>query len=106
MFVVVIAADKPAMQELRAQTKERHKQHLDRGAPGLSVLQSGPLLTPEGKECGSLIVLDAASLADVRSFVDADPYSQAGLFASVKIHPWNWRRGNPYLATAEGGETR
>lgn len=100
--MVVIAADKPGMEALRAQTKERHKRHLDGCAPGLRVLQSGPLLGPDGGERGSLVVVQADSVADVRAFIEADPYSEAGLFASVQIHPWDWRRGNPYLAEAKG----
>lgn len=106
MFAVIIASDKPDMHALRAQTKERHMRHLDGGAPGLKVLQSGPLLSDDGRERGSLVVLQAGSVADVRAFVEADPYSLAGLFASVEIHPWNWRRGNPYLEATEGGVSK
>ncbi|MFD1880669.1 YciI family protein [Paracoccus pacificus] len=97
MFLAVIAADRPGLQALRAETKQRHMRHLDGGAPGVRVLQSGPLLSPDGSERGSLIVLKADSVAGAQSFVDADPYNQAGLFETVEIHPWLWRRGNPYL---------
>lgn len=97
MFFAIIAADKPGMQALRAETKDLHRQHLDFGGFGVKVLQSGPLLSSDGKEQGSLIVVSAESLNDVRQFVDRDPYNCAGLFADVEIHEWLWRRGNPYL---------
>ncbi|HEY1942294.1 MAG TPA: YciI family protein [Roseiarcus sp.] len=100
MFFAVIAKDKPGLSELRAQTKARHKAHLDAAAPGLRVLQSGPLLSPDGGECGSLLVLEAETAQAVEAFLSRDPYVQAGLFASSEIHPWLWRRGNPYLIPA------
>jgi uncharacterized protein len=101
MFVIVFARDKPGRSELRAQTKLAHKTHLDAGAPSLKVLQSGPLLSPEGVEQGSLLVLEADAAGTVEAFVRRDPYVEAGLFASFEIHPWLWRRGNPYLDETE-----
>ena len=89
------------MSDLRRETKPRHKRHLDAAAPGLRVLQSGPLMSEQG-EHGSLVVIEADQESTVRAFVDRDPYVAAGLFASVDIHPWLWSRGNPYLIDAEG----
>jgi uncharacterized protein YciI len=97
MFFAIVAADKPDMQALRAETKDLHRQHLDSGASRVQVLQSGPLLSADGKEQVSLIVVSAGSLDEVREFVDRDPYNRAGLFANVDIREWHWRRGNPYL---------
>ena len=37
----------------------------------------------------------AVCLETVREFAAADPYSLAGLFASVEVRPWNWTVGNP-----------
>ena len=99
MFFAVIARDKPGLAGLRAETKARHMQHLDAAAPSLRVLQSGPLLSGEGGECGSLLVIEAETAGAVEAFVSRDPYARAGLFASVEVHPWLWRRGNPYLST-------
>jgi len=97
MFFAIVAADKPGMQALRAETKDLHRQHLDAGGSGVKVLQSGPLLSPDGREQGSLIVVSAESVRDVRQFVEHDPYNRVGLFANVDIREWHWRRGNPYL---------
>ena len=98
MFFAVIAKDHPDSFALRADTKLRHMAHLDAAAPGLRVLQSGPLLGSQGGECGSLLILEADTQAAVEAFVSRDPYVEAGLFASTEVRPWLWRRGNPYLA--------
>lgn len=97
MFFAVIAKDHPGKTDLRAQTKTRHSAHLDAAAEELRVLQTGPLLDEGGAEVGSLLILEAVALATVESFMAADPYAKAGLFAQVDIHPWLWRRGNPYM---------
>ena len=101
MFFILLAHDKPGSLELRRQTKQRHMAHLDAAAPSLRVLQSGPLLSAEGAEHGSLLVFEAPDAGTVDAFVKRDPYVAAGLFESYEIHPWAWRRGNPYLSDAE-----
>ena len=102
MFFAVVARDKPGMSQVRAETKPRHAEHLDGGAPALRVLQSGPLLSPDGRECGSLLVVEAETAGAVEAFLGADPYVKAGLFAAVEVHPWLWRRGNPFIQPPEG----
>jgi hypothetical protein len=72
------------------------------GAPALKVLQSGPLLSDDQKEIGSLIVLEAENAGAVEAFLGRDPYVQSGLFAERRVHPWLWRRGNPYLSSSQG----
>ncbi|TAL98478.1 MAG: YciI family protein [Paraburkholderia sp.] len=103
MFFAVIARDHPDSTALRAQTKVRHSAHLNAAADGLRVLQTGPLLDESGAETGSLLILEADAIEAAQSFMNADPYAQAGLFAQVEIHPWAWRRGNPYLADHANG---
>ncbi|MFL9888845.1 YciI family protein [Paraburkholderia agricolaris] len=100
MFFAVIARDHPDSTALRAQTKARHSAYLDT-AEGLRVLQTGPLLDEKGAEAGSLLILEADAIEAVQAFMKTDPYVHAGLFAQVEIHPWVWRRGNPYLT--DGG---
>ena len=97
MFFTVLAWDKPDCGVLRAGTKARHRKFLDEADPALRVLQSGPLLSEAGEEQGSLIVVEAEEKATVDRFVRRDPYAAAGLFRSIEVHAWLWRRGNPYL---------
>jgi uncharacterized protein YciI len=44
---------------------------------------------------GTLLVIEAGSLSEVESFIQDDPYVQAGLFSSIQIRPWHWSLGNP-----------
>ncbi|VBB68939.1 YCII-related domain protein [invertebrate metagenome] len=49
----------------------------------------GPLLAADGTGMvGSLIVIDLPDLAAIEIFLAQDPYSQAGLFESVMVHPF------------------
>lgn len=89
------------MTETRANTKRAHMQHLDNGIVGLRVLQSGPLLDSRGSEIGSLIIVEADAISTVTKFSEADPYFALGMFQSVDISRWQWRRGNPYLTEAQ-----
>jgi uncharacterized protein YciI len=98
MYFLVYAADRPAAGTLRARTKSRHSAHLDAGSTDVRVIHSGPWLDSTGAEAGSLLIVEAADLRAVETFIDADPYTQAGLFERIEVHPWAWRRGNPFLA--------
>lgn len=101
MFFLVFARDKPASTALRMATKRVHMAHLDAPPPDVSVLQSGPWTGLDGKEAGSLLILQAKNESAVRAFVADDPYNKAGLFSQIEIRTWLWRRGNPYLVVAD-----
>lgn len=94
MYFLVFATDRRDAHALRAQTKARHRAHLNAGAPGVQALQSGPWFDGQGREAGSLLIVEAASQEAVDEFVHADPYRQAGLFAHYAIHPWVRRRAH------------
>jgi len=42
---------------------------------------------------GSFFILDLPDRAAVEAFNAADPYTQAGLFGSVRIQPFRWLLG-------------
>ena len=42
---------------------------------------------------GSFFILDLPNRAAVEAFNAADPYTQAGLFGSVRIQPFRWLLG-------------
>jgi uncharacterized protein YciI len=44
---------------------------------------------------GSIVVIEAESLAEAKATFAADPYALAGLFASVEVRPWRWVVGAP-----------
>ncbi|WP_316014386.1 YciI family protein [Roseobacter sp. HKCCA0434] len=86
MFYALIAHDKPGEIETRKANRDAHLAYI---AETGVVAQAGPLLGDTGEMAGSLVILDVADMEAARQWAVADPYAQAGLFASVDIHPWN-----------------
>jgi uncharacterized protein YciI len=48
---------------------------------------AGPMLDPDGRACGSLLILDVADRAEAAGFAEADPYAKVGLFESTVVRP-------------------
>jgi uncharacterized protein YciI len=86
MLFAITCTDKPGSFDLRMATRPAHVEHL--AAHEKSLVLVGPVLTPEGKPCGSLLVVEAADRAAAEAFVMADPYAKAGLFESVVVRPF------------------
>ena len=86
MLFAIMCADKPGSLPLRLASRDRHIAYLSERAACL--VQAGPLLDPEGRSCGSLLLVELASRDAAQAFADADPYAQAGLFESVVIRPF------------------
>lgn len=80
----VICRDKPDHLSIRLDTRQAHLGFLQE--KGI-VRMAGPLLI-DGEMGGSLIVIEADSLADAQSWAAADPYKAAGLFQSVEVVEW------------------
>jgi uncharacterized protein len=87
----VWARDRDGMLAVRQQVREAHRARLRAPAPhAVTVVLAGPLNGGDGQTMnGTLLVVQAESLADVRRFVDADPYTQAGVYGPVDIQPWH-----------------
>ena len=87
MPFAIMALDKPGSAQVRADNRPAHLEHLDRFAGKL--LAGGAVLADDGATpVGSLIVFDSEDRAEVEAFLAADPFTKAGLFASVSVHPW------------------
>ena len=82
----VSCRDRPDAFDLRARTREAHLAYL--AERGDAVRLGGPWQDEEGRSVGSLLIVEAGDLAAARALADADPYAQAGLFASVQVEPW------------------
>lgn len=83
MFFSIIARDKPGMLQVRQDTKSLHMAHLDAGAPGVEVLQSGPLLD-EGETRRDRSSLCAQRTAAAwNGFLRAIPMSRRGSLPSI-----------------------
>jgi uncharacterized protein len=82
---VIVCKDKPGALEARLATRPTHLDYLN--ASGL-VKAAGPLLSDEGNPVGSLLIIEAEDKATVQALADNDPYTAAGVFESVEVHPW------------------
>jgi uncharacterized protein YciI len=80
---VWIGRDREGSAEQRAQVRPAHLAALRPLAP--RVRFAGPLRDEHGTPRGSLIVLDAASLAEARAIAARDPYATEGVFASWEV---------------------
>ena len=84
MLFVIIGHDSPDARERRPAVRPAHLAHLEPEAKAGRVRLAGPLLD----RSGSLIVLEAASLADVWALVARDPYVTEGIFNHVEVKPF------------------
>lgn len=83
---------------LRAELRPAHRAYLAKFADQFAF--AGPLLAEDGvTPIGSLLVLDFCSSREARAFIEAEPYTVAGLYSSVSIRPfvnlWEQRKGFP-----------
>ncbi|WP_102223897.1 YciI family protein [Acidimangrovimonas sediminis] len=81
----VICRDKPGALDIRKATRDRHLAYLNESS---AVTLAGPFVSPEGEMCGSLLLIEADSLAAARDWAAGDPYAKAGLFAEVSVQEW------------------
>ena len=78
---------KPAIDELRAATLPAHTTFLD-GYPEVT-WYSGPLFTDDNKNAiGSLRLIEFPGRAAAQAYINADPYTKAGIFESISIERW------------------
>lgn len=85
MLFVISAIDKSGSHALRTATRQDHFDYVERTG---QVRLGGPYLDDGGNMIGSLIILEADSLADAEAWAVADPYAKAGLFETTSVTPW------------------
>jgi uncharacterized protein YciI len=78
---------------IRAATRPAHRTYMDGYAARVRL--GGPLLDADGRPCGGLMLVEAASEDDVRRMVADDPFERAGLSARIEIHPFRWQTRRP-----------
>lgn len=84
MFFAVICRDRPGALQTRLDTRAAHLAYIE--STGI-VAMAGPFVE-DGQMCGSLVILDADSLASAQDWAAGDPYAAAGLFESVTVTEW------------------
>ena len=82
---VLTCLDKPGALDIRLGARERHLAWV--GGTGMLKL-GGPFLDEKGDMAGSLMIVEAEDLAAAKRFNAEDPYTAAGLWASVDIRPF------------------
>ena len=70
--------DKADAGDIRQRHRDAHIAY--RKGLGDRLLMAGPLLSEDGKAVGSLVLLEAGSLAEAKTMAQSDPYAVAGLF--------------------------
>lgn len=95
MLYAALCTDKPDALQIRLDTRPSHVAFLDAlNAKGVLAL-AGPFLGEDGKPTGSLVIVEAESLAAAKAIVADDPYAKAGLFSAVEVKAWNWIFNKP-----------
>lgn len=98
MLFALICTDKPGGLPIRKENRPDHLAYLE--SLGDALKFAGPFTEEDGETMtGSLVVIEAPSLAAARDIAGGDPFAKAGLFASVEIRPWQWSIGKPADAT-------
>src|SRR2546427_12003469 len=84
MLYVIIGHDAPDATDKRRAVRPAHLEHLAPLAGAGRIKLAGKLLD----RTGSLIVLEADSLADAWAIVARDPYVTEGIFNHVEVKPF------------------
>lgn len=85
MIYVLHLLDRSDGAALRQQVRPEHKAYL--GAVADRIAFAGPLMADDGVTMiGSLLAIEFESRAAVRAWLDDEPFTRAGLYASVAVH--------------------
>jgi uncharacterized protein YciI len=77
--------DRPQAADLRLQVRPEHKAYLAQVADRIAF--AGPLLADDGVSMvGSLLVIDFPDRAAATQWLGQEPFTRAGLYASVAVH--------------------
>ncbi|RYF90743.1 MAG: YciI family protein [Caulobacteraceae bacterium] len=88
---VISCLDKEGGLPLRMATREAHLAYI--AAHREMVKLAGPFLV-EGEMAGSMLVVEAETLAEVEAFANGDPYKLAGLFETTFVRAWKVTLGS------------
>lgn len=83
MLFAVIRHDKPNSLSLRLSERPKHLEYLKADLD--KIMYGGALLDNEGRQIGSVLIIDVADKAAADAFAVADPFVDAGLFASTSV---------------------
>jgi len=82
----LIAYDKPNALQRRLDVRPDHLKHLE--SLGDRLVLAGPFLDEQGNMVGSIVVVEADSLAEAEAALREDPFVLNGVFDSMTIKPF------------------
>ena len=94
MWYFIHATDHADSLERRLEARPRHLQRVQKLVDAGRVLVAGPLPAIDSPDpgpagfTGSVLILEFDSLQDAREWAEADPYVEAGVYASVQVSPF------------------
>jgi uncharacterized protein YciI len=94
MLYAIIAEDVPNSLENRLETRPAHLARLDILKAQGRLILAGPHPAIDASDpgaagfTGSLIVAEFSSLSEAKTWADADPYKEAGVYARVTVKPF------------------
>ena len=94
MLYCIVGEDVPDSLEKRLAARPAHLARLTELQNAGRLVVCGPFPAIDSNDpgpagfSGSLIVAEFASLADAKSWADADPYLAAGVYANVSVKPF------------------
>ncbi len=94
MWYAIIATDNPDSLPLRKRVRPAHLERIQALQAEGRVLVAGPHPAVDSEDpgtagfTGSLLILDFNSLEDAKAWIDADPYTTEGVFASIEVKPF------------------
>ncbi len=84
MKFAILGFDGPDGQEKRKIHRPAHLARMEALDAQGRVVLAGPLTD----QTGSLIVIEAESLAEAEAFAQEDPYTVGGVFQRIEVHPF------------------
>lgn len=94
MWYMIHGIDVPDSLDKRKAVRPAHLERLQALQDAGRLLLAGPLPAEDTQQpgpagfVGSLVVAEFDSLATARTWAEADPYMQAGVYREVHVHPW------------------
>ena len=97
MLFAFILLDAPGTAALRQQVRPEHKAYLAGVADRIAF--AGPLLGDDGAMNGSLLAIDFADRAAALAWLEAEPFTRAGVYAASDVRAfrnlWPQKTGFP-----------
>jgi uncharacterized protein len=84
-WFVLIGHDGPRGGELRPVHRPAHLAGLEPLANAGRIRHAGPMLGDDGAPLGSVVLFEAASLAEAKAIAARDPYVSEGIFARYEV---------------------